>query len=334
MRFRDDFPIYGVIVVALAALPAMAQPGDTRRIPLQGQDNFRTLGGYKTADGRAVKPSVLFRSGNLDQLTDADLAKLKELGIKTVIDLRTDYEVKKAPDKLPAGVKYVRAPVMKDEEVKKFYEDLAKGDLTKSPLFQPGGKVGPYDLLDPECKARYAAAFAKVFEAAADPAAHPIVFHCAGGRDRTGIAAALILECLGVPRETTLEDYRLTDKYVDPQESLKKLRKMMAERQGVKEDQVDMDAVKRLLEGFRKDTDRLRRTLMDLEAKYGSVEKYLAEELRIGEKERARLRDALLLPKQHSDRDSSSLNESGKDARVTLPRSPRTLRPPFIASAA
>jgi protein-tyrosine phosphatase len=318
MRFRDDFPIYGVITVALAALPAMALPGDTRRIPLQGQDNFRTLGGYKTADGRAVKPSVLFRSGNLDQLTDADLAKLKELGIKTVIDLRTDYEVKKAPDKLPAGVKYVRAPVMKDEEVKKFYEALAKGDLTKSPLFQPGGKVGPYDLLDPECKARYAAAFAKVFEAAADPAAHPIVFHCAGGRDRTGVAAALILECLGVPRGTVLEDYRLTDKYVDPQKSLKKLRKMIAERQGVKEDQVDMDAVRRLLEGFRKDTDRLRRTLVDLDAKYGSVVKYLAEELKIGEKSRERLRDALLEPQQQKDQEATALSERREGSRAAL----------------
>jgi protein-tyrosine phosphatase len=295
MRLRADQPIFRAFLITLALTAALAadEPA-SRRIPLQGQDNFRTLGGYKTADGRAVKQGVIFRSGNLDQLTDADVARLKKLGVKTVIDLRTDYEVKKAPDRLPDGVKYVRAPVLKDEEVKRFFDGLEKGDAS---VFKPGSKMGPYDLLDPERKKQYAAAFAKVFELAADPTAHPVVFHCAGGRDRTGVAAALILECLGVPRKTVIEDYQLTDKYVDPEKSLAKLRKMVADKQGVTEDQVDMAGLKRLLEGSRKDKDRLRRTLKDLDDKYGSVEKYLAEELKIGAKERDRLRDALLEPR-------------------------------------
>lgn len=86
-----------------------------RSLHLEGAANFRDVGGYRTADGRWVKMGVLYRADALHKLTDADLAKLRRLGIRTDFDLRTPGERAKAPDRVPAGARYVVANVIGEE---------------------------------------------------------------------------------------------------------------------------------------------------------------------------------------------------------------------------
>ena len=81
-----------------------SQIGSERQIELAGQKNFRDLGGYEAADGRHVKWRHLYRSGELSELSTADVARLADLGIRTVVDLRAETEVQaKGSDRLPAG---------------------------------------------------------------------------------------------------------------------------------------------------------------------------------------------------------------------------------------
>ena len=83
-----------------------------RQIKLDGQANFRDLGGYRTTDGRSVKWGLIYRSGQLNELSDADLAKLKELDIRTVVDLRGTAEAEsRGKDRLPEGVRSVGCPI-------------------------------------------------------------------------------------------------------------------------------------------------------------------------------------------------------------------------------
>ena len=83
-----------------------------RSLHLASAPNFRDLGGYRTADGRWVRMGLLYRSDQLDKLSDADQAKLSRLGIRTVVDLRTDAERAGGPDRLPAGASPVVADVL------------------------------------------------------------------------------------------------------------------------------------------------------------------------------------------------------------------------------
>ena len=123
-RFRFPARLNGVGIAILLALPGLigcqttgerrsqAPPSALeRRVALEGQPNFRDLGGYPTDDGRSVKWGLLYRSGALHKLTEADLEKLRARRIAKVIDLRADSEVAKAPDRVPAGARALRLPV-------------------------------------------------------------------------------------------------------------------------------------------------------------------------------------------------------------------------------
>lgn len=185
---------------------AVAAPHD-RVLPLQGGQNFRDLGGYRTADGRTVKWGLLFRSGSMHFLTPADYAYLADRGIRTVCDFRSTEERRMEAANWPA----VKAP------------NVLADDYSISALYsmlKPATTVGAARkmLIDtyPELLTRFNSQYRRMFaELLAGRA--PLAFNCSAGKDRTGIAAALILTALGVPRETVIADYLLTNRYFDPQ---------------------------------------------------------------------------------------------------------------------
>jgi len=181
-----------------------------RLVPLQGSWNFRDLGGYRTSNGSQVKWGQIFRSDNLSNLTDRDLTILKRIGIKLVCDFRTPTELNRWPDRLPDddSIDYLQLPIIHGErEFDFYYEKIGKGEISwLTEEFMIDANIRIID--------EYGGTLGKVFHRLAEPDTRPLAFHCAGGRDRTGVCAALILLALGVPEETVTYDYCLSGVFI------------------------------------------------------------------------------------------------------------------------
>jgi len=200
-----------LIAVGLC-VPAHAQPAPSpsamvnhqRVLPLQGGRNFRDLGGYRTADGHTVKWGKLFRSGSMTGLTTADYATLEKMGIRVVCDLRDSRERKAEPVNWPEpGAPRVlttdylldQSALMPPGAMATWTPELARATLAAS-----------YPHLLAQFNDQYTRMFAQLLAGDA-----PLAFNCSAGKDRTGIAAALLLTALGVPRQTVIDDYLLTN---------------------------------------------------------------------------------------------------------------------------
>ena len=192
---------------ALAERPKPVATAPSRLLPLQGGRNFRDLGGYRTADGHSVKWRVLFRSGAMHGLTPADFAYLGRLGIRTVCDFRDARERKNEPVAWP-----------NPDAPRVLSEDYAL-DMRFLPAGSPASWTGDaaraamaasYPRMLDQFNSQYRRMFAELLAGHA-----PLAFNCSAGKDRTGIAAALLLTALGVPRATVIEDYLLTNRYLD-----------------------------------------------------------------------------------------------------------------------
>lgn len=189
------------------------EPG--AQIPFEGAVNFRELGGYPTKDGRTVKYHVFYRGGNLcDLYREEDQKKLAALNLKMVLDLRSNGEVKYAPDPKLAGVKQVQAcaihyPDGSDVD----FSPEGIGNLKKQ--MEALEKIFGKDMAFAQLYIHMPfnnPAFQELFRALEEDDV-PLLFHCAAGKDRTGIAAMLILLALGADRQTALDDYMLTNVY-------------------------------------------------------------------------------------------------------------------------
>ena len=169
-----------------------------RRLSLSGCVNFRDLGGYPGADGRRIRWRRLFRADGLSRLDEADCAQLADLGLATVIDLRTLGEVEER-GRFPEDaftVEYHHLPltdVLPPQDELERYDEPAFVTTRYRQLFTQGSS-----------------SLSRAITVLAEPDALPAVFHCSAGKDRTGILAALVLGFLGVPREVIVEDYALS----------------------------------------------------------------------------------------------------------------------------
>ena len=276
----------------LAALPAADRhffavvSGDGREeivaerlLPLDGAQNFRDLGGYPAAGGGRVRWGRLFRSDSLSALSDADLARLERIGLRLVCDFRGDAEVEDEPNRLAGRTpfEYWRQPLgdrsVQPAEWRRRFEAGDFGELDASWLTRS------YRGMIDDCAAELGAVLRRLAHAGALPA----VLHCTAGKDRTGVAAALLLLLLGVPRELVLEDYALTGLYTGD-------RIRAAERffrgRGIEPTQV------RALLGSEPAT--LAAALDHLDAAHGGAERWARERAGLTDAERDALRGALL----------------------------------------
>jgi protein-tyrosine phosphatase len=181
-----------------------------RRVPLEGTVNFRDIGGYQTREGKRVQWGRVFRSDGLSKLTDNDHLLLKHMGVRRVIDFRTPAEVKSSPDRLPedgsmshVSLAVSHGPIDFVEALKR----LKKGDSSwLTPDFMVNGYISNID--------KYAHVWGSVINEVARSDGSPALFHCTGGKDRTGTCAALILLALGVPEEVVVDDHQLSNIYI------------------------------------------------------------------------------------------------------------------------
>jgi protein tyrosine/serine phosphatase len=178
-----------------------------RRVELDGPANFRDLGGYPAGRARLRRGRV-FRSDSLSRLSDSDVRHLvDELGIVTVVDLRAGHEV----ETYGHGPLGERGVVVHHLPI----ADETRADHVERPADAPDPATMTLDEIYVLMLDRYADRFVRVLRALADEGAHPIVFHCAAGKDRTGLVAALLLSVLGVDDETIAFDYAVTAEHID-----------------------------------------------------------------------------------------------------------------------
>lgn len=176
-----------------------------RWLRLEGAVNVRDLGGLPTLDGRRTAHGVLLRSDNLQDLTPADVEVLHErLGVRTVVDLRTAGEAARE------GATPLHALGVDHRQHSLVPEVLAAGDPALDARVLPD-RTGmlPLQVYRGYLEEASDAVVAAV-RVLADPAAGTTVFHCAAGKDRTGVVAALVESAVGVTREAVLADYLLT----------------------------------------------------------------------------------------------------------------------------
>ncbi len=178
-----------------------------RVLPLEGGQNFRDLGGYRTADGRQVKWGLLYRSGAMNGLTERDFRQLEARGIRTVCDFRSTRERDSAPVRWPAGAK--PAVFADDYSMDRDFAGLMRPNLTGPQATE--AMTAAYAQMPLRFAGQYRRMFAEIVAGRV-----PLAFNCSAGKDRTGIAAALVLTTLGVPRATVVEDYLLSNRYYDP----------------------------------------------------------------------------------------------------------------------
>jgi len=179
-----------------------------RKLAMDGADNFRDLGGYKSSDGRRVKWGLLYRSDSLHELSDDDMGFIQRLGIRQIVDFRTTFEKQEDPDRIPEGVNYVeRAIDVEGTAVKQLFEKISSGDIDD---------LKPRELLQNANRAfvtdqRHV--YGPHLKSLLDDHNIPSVAHCTGGKDRAGFGAAITLLALGVPEETVISDFMLTNQY-------------------------------------------------------------------------------------------------------------------------
>jgi len=167
-----------------------------RVLPLQRGSNFRDLGGYPAAGHKHVRWGLIFRSAATPRLTDEDFSYLRRLSMKADVDLRSTDERAVFPDALPmrTGVRYIAIDYR--------FADLGDG----------------YPTLLTDLTPQFRAIFTELLKHGGG-----LTFHCTAGQDRTGVAAALVLSALGVPRNVIVEDYLLSVRYRRPRMEFWKL---------------------------------------------------------------------------------------------------------------
>ncbi|MCD8073277.1 MAG: tyrosine-protein phosphatase [Alistipes sp.] len=177
-----------------------------RVLPMTGGYNFRDLGGYRMADGRYVKWGKLIRSDELGTLTNEDLTYLASIPVGSVVDFRSEEEISKAPDRLPETVRH------------QYAYSVAPGNISASIFAKMPSEQEAVGLMEETNRLlvtdeNVVGQYRRFFELLVDGENIPLLYHCTAGKDRTGIASALILYALGADDRTVMNDYMLSCEY-------------------------------------------------------------------------------------------------------------------------
>jgi protein-tyrosine phosphatase len=257
---------------------------EQRLLPLRHAANARDLGGYATAEGRSVKWGMLYRSDSIASLDARDLAVLGKLQLSVVTDFRSAQEREGAQDRLPQqspAIVYQNVAVNNPAvDVAELGRRVYAGDITDDELLVLLDRRAY--VTDPALRA----AWGNWLRSLAEPGALPQLFHCTAGKDRTGFAAALVLLALGVPRETVMDDFLLSNHFLSARIE-EGIARIQANTDGV----LDPDVLAQVI-GV--SASSLEDAFAAMEARYGSVDGYIRDGLGIDEATRARLQQALL----------------------------------------
>ena len=267
-------------------------------LPVKGIVNARDLGGYTMQDGRKLRDGVLLRAAHLAEATDEDLQWLSNLPVAKVIDFRIEEEKKGKVDRDIPGASYLSLPIdasgnamaSATEKEKKKFAKQKKFDIKKVAVMVAFNKKAqaiaqnmyPMMLFNPVCQQPFAHFFQQVLQTENGA----VLYHCTQGKDRTGVASALLLAALGADREIIVADFDATNRVYE-----KDVKKYVRRVKfwGGKEEEI---AVVKAIMGC--NTDNFIKALDAVDAQYGSLETYLKGPLGLTDEDIQTLRDRYL----------------------------------------
>ena len=274
-----------LLLMTMGTLPGIA--AEERAVPLEGVLNTRDLGGLKTVDGRSVRTGQLIRSGEIDEISESGMQNLDEMGVSVIVDLRTTSEATAHPAQWPEGEGPVRHnfPVMENES--QMIEDMrasiksgtAKAEETDA-LF-----AGAFGYIATDYTDEYRDLFDVLL---GQPEGEAVLYHCSGGKDRTGVATALVLTALGVTKEDILADFMMSNTLKDADNKAEQIAAEVNAAQGTN---MTAEAVWPSL-GVR--VSYLDEFYNSVEEGYGSVDGYLREGLGLTDDDLDTLRNRYL----------------------------------------
>lgn len=248
---------------------------------LASAPNFRDIGGYQTKDGHHVRAGIAYRSDQMNLLSDSDLAALEALHPAAVVDLRTSTERQREPDRVPPGVDHVILDVAADST-----QSLG-GDmrLAMAQIAQGQGEALLVEanrefVTMSSARQSYAALIRLMLSSKG-----PVVFHCTAGKDRTGWATAIVLTLLGVPRETVMQDYLLSNERLAAKNAAT-LSALVASRSKIPA--AYLEPVLTVKPAY------IEAAFAEVERRYGSFENYAHNGLGLSREEIRRLRESFL----------------------------------------
>lgn len=263
------------------------------RIELEGLPNTRDLGGMKTKDGKTIKYKKLLRSGQLYFATENDKnTLLNDYNLGLIVDFRSIDEQKEKPDPTLPDVKYVYNPVMREitkgitrdeksdkDTIKMIIVDMAN-DLERAEKYME-------DIYESLINDDYALTqYGKFIDLLLENKDKASLWHCTAGKDRAGFATFLVLECLGVDKETIIEDYLLTNKYVqkDVETMIKSIKSEY--------DLPNVDDVVKALFGIKR--IYLENVYNTIQEKYGNMSEFLKVKINVTDEKLKTMRELFL----------------------------------------
>ena len=263
-------------------------------VKLDGVRNARELGGFPVGT-KVVKKGVLIRTGTLAHAKEDAIQVLSEqYHLQVIIDLRMTGESRKAPDPEVPGAKNIHLPVVEFED---YITKLGDPELARQYMSQNmsreemievafrhgliGPEVYPFFLMGENGKKAYHEFFQTLL--ASDPKNGAILWHCTDGKDRAGLASALLLAALGASKETILEDYLLTNEY--HAQMLEKVRENLASAEiNPERRNVMLFASGGAIENY------MLRAFEGMEKEFGGINGYLGEALKLTKSDIGELR--------------------------------------------
>ncbi len=256
------------------------EPQDAPRlVPLDGAHNFRDMGGYVSLNKKNhIKSGLFYRSDKLSELSATDQEKLEELGIRTVVDFRTEAERAEEPSRLPPGVEVKHFPIGGDI-VQEIRARIRENTDEEGEAFN--GREFMHQI-NREFVTKYTPVYSQWLHSLLEEDATPQVFHCTAGKDRTGFAAAVLMRILRMPLRLMRGDYLLSKVYGAEQEARQMGRmQLFARFRGI-----DPENIRPLLTV---ETEFLEAALDVIQKEYGNFGNYIRHGLNITPQERRQL---------------------------------------------